>query len=198
MSLDRKRWALLAQDLKFSQLNIARRQAETWRAGLASLTALLTAILVLKGRDNVSALIRPYQIVAVGLLGLSLLLLLAATMLVSRALAGPPGEEILLSGEGLEQWTRDEVRKISKALKVAPWLAVVGILAVAAAVGITWLAPAQGSVPLVQVTSSTSRSCGQLIGVTRHQVILRTADTATVLIPMSSVASLTPVPNCGQ
>lgn len=197
MSLDRKRWALLAQDLKFSQLNLARKQAEAWRAGLASLTALLTAILVLKGRNNVSMLTRPYQVTAVGLLGLSLLLLLAATMLVSRALAGPPGEEILLSGEGLEQWTRDEVRKISIALRSAPWLVVSGILAIAVAVGITWLAPAQGSTPLVQVIGSTGRSCGQLISITRHQVILRTADTATVLIPVSSVANLTPVPNCG-
>jgi hypothetical protein len=48
MTLDNKRWAQLASELKFSQLDTARKQAEVWRAGLAALTALLTAILVLK------------------------------------------------------------------------------------------------------------------------------------------------------
>jgi hypothetical protein len=51
-----------------------------------------------------------------------------ATMWLSRALAGPPGEEILLTGEGLEQWTQGEVRKISKALCRAPKLAAVSVL----------------------------------------------------------------------
>jgi hypothetical protein len=198
VSLDRKRWALLAHDLKFSQLDVARKQAEAWRIGLASLTALLTSIFALKDRDNVSVITHPYQVIVVALLSVSLILLLAATMLVSRALAGPPGEEILLTGEGLEQWTQYEVRKISKTLRSAPWLAVAGILAVAAAVGINWLAPSQGSTLVVQVTDSTGQSCGQLVGITKQEVMLRTA-TATadvVLIPVSSIVSLVPVANC--
>ena len=50
MTLDSKRWAQLASELKFTQLDTARKQAEVWRAGLAALTALLTAVFVLKGR----------------------------------------------------------------------------------------------------------------------------------------------------
>jgi hypothetical protein len=196
VSLDRKRWALLAHNLKFSQLDVARKQAEAWRVGLASLTGLLTAALVIKGRDNVSALAHPYQVIVVALLGLSLILLLAATMLVSRALAGPPGEEILLTGEGLEQWSQDEVRKISKALRSAPWLAVVGIIAVATTIGITWLAPSQESTPLVQVNDSTGQSCGQLMGLTRQEIVLHTPAAGTVLIPVSSIVNLIPVANC--
>lgn len=196
MSLDRKRWALLAQELKFSQLDIARKQAETWRTGLTALTALLTAILVLKGRDNVSALTLPFQITVVALLGAALGLLVVATLLVTRALAGPPGEEILLTGEDLEAWSAGEVRKISTALRWAPWLAVIGVVFVALAVGITWLAPAHDTItPLVEVTTPTAQPCGELIGATQHELILRTP-TAATLLPLSTVVTITPVATC--
>jgi hypothetical protein len=197
MTLDSKRWAQLASELKFSQLDTARKQAEVWRAGLAALTTLLTAIFVLKGRDNVSDLTKPYQPIVVGLIGLALLLLLIATMWVSRALAGPPGEEILLVGEEVEKWTNGEVRKISTTLRWAPLMAAVGVVAVAAAVGLTWLAPAQSTAnPLIQVTESTGhQSCGQLIGVSNHELIVQPT-TGPILIPLSAVAAITPVTAC--
>jgi hypothetical protein len=197
MTLDDKRWAQLASDLKFSQLDTARKQAEVWRAGLAALTALLTAIFVVKGRDNVSDLTEPYQAIVVGLLSLALLLLLLATMWVSRALAGPPGEEILLTGGEVQRWTKREVRKISIALRWAPLVAVVGVVAVAAAIAVTWLAPAQGAAdPLVRVTDSSGhQSCGRLVGITDHQLIVDPA-TGAVLLPLSGVTALTPVTAC--
>jgi hypothetical protein len=197
MTLDRKRWAQLASELKFSQLDTARKQAEVWRAGLAALTALLTAVFVLKGRDNVSDLTEPYQVIVVGLLGLALALLLIATLWVSRALAGPAGEEILLTGERVEQWTKEEVRRISVALRWAPVSAATGVIAVAVAIGVTWLAPAQdAAAPLVQVTHSTGQqSCGQLIGVSDRQLILQPAS-GPVIIPLTTVTVITPVTAC--
>jgi hypothetical protein len=197
MTLDRKRWAQLASELKFGQLDTARKQAEVWRAGLAALTALLTAVFVLKGRDNVSDLTEPYQAIVVGLLGLALALLLIATLWVSRALAGPAGEEILLTGERVEQWTKKEVRRISVALRWAPMSAATGVVAVAVAIGVTWLAPAQdGAAPVVQVTQSTGQqSCGQLIGVSDRRLILRPAS-GPVSIPLTAVTAIIPVTAC--
>jgi hypothetical protein len=198
VSLDRKRWALLAQDLKFSQLDIARKQADTWRAGLATLTALLTGVLVVKGRGDASALTLPFQIVVAVMLGVALVLLLWATIWVSRALAGPPGEEILLTGEGLEQWTQGEARKVSKALYWVPQLAIAGVLMVAAAVAFTWFAPARdaSASPLVQVTGPSGQSCGELVGASKRQLVIRTT-AATTLIPLSAVDTITPVRACG-
>lgn len=197
MSLDRKRWALLAQNLKFSQLDTARKQADTWRAGLATLTALLTGVLVVKGRDGASDLIRPFQILVAALLGVALTLLLWATMWLTRALAGPPGEKILLTGENLADWTQGEVRKISTALRWAPGLAAVSVVAVAAAVALTWFGPASGTTtPLVQVTESTGQqSCGVLLGVSKHELILRST-AAPTLIPLSAVDAISPVTGC--
>jgi hypothetical protein len=213
VSLARKRWAQLAQELQFSQLDIARKQADTWRAGLATLTTLLTAILVIKGRDDLSTLTTSAQIVVAALLGLALLLLLTATMWVSRALAGPPGEEILLTGENLQRWTNGEVRKISTALRWAPGLAAISVVVVAAAIGVTWFAPAaQGtSAPLVQIAETGGQiTCGTFVGETRHQVILAvvagtpshgaatTPTTSTnTIIPVASVLAITPVTSCG-
>jgi hypothetical protein len=213
VSLARKRWAQLAQELQFSQLDIARKQADTWRTGLATLTTLLTAILVIKGRDDLSTLTTTAQVVVAALLGLALLLLLTATMWVSRALAGPPGEEILLTGEDLQDWTNGEVRKISRALRWAPGLAAISVVVVAAAIGVTWFAPAaQGtSAPLVQITETGGQiTCGTFIGETRRQVILtvvagtpshdaatKPATSINTLIPVASVLAITPVTTCG-
>jgi hypothetical protein len=197
MTLDDKRWAQLASDLKYTQLDTARKQAEVWRAGLAALTALLTAVFALKGRDSVSDLAKPYQAIVVGLLGLALLLLLMSTMWVSRALAGPAGQQILLVGKEVERWTKAEVRKISAALRWAPFLAALGVIAVGAAIALAWLAPATvTSRPLVQVTDSAGhQSCGQLIGVTKHQLVVGPAG-GPALIPLSEVVAITPVVSC--
>jgi hypothetical protein len=201
VSLDRKRWALLAADLKFSQLDIARKQADTWRTGLATLTTLLTGVLVLRGRDDVSTLTRPVQIVVAVLLGLALILLLWATMWVSRALAGPPGEEILLTGEDLEQWTSGEVGKISTALRWVPRMAAASVIAVAAAVGVTWFGPAAAGTPapLVQVSETDGQiTCGTFIGETQHQLILTSGRTPhTTYLPVASVLAIIPVAACG-
>jgi hypothetical protein len=198
VSLDRKRWALLAQDLKFSQLDIARKQADAWRIGLGALTGLLTAVLVLTGRNNVSDLTGPAQGGVVALLALALAALITATLLVSRSLSGPAGRRILLNGEDLEEWTKAEVRKISWALRLAPPLAAAGVVAVALAVGITWLAPVRSAgAGLVQVTQTAGqRSCGQLGGASDHQLVITPAGGPAQLIPLSSVAVMTPVTAC--
>ena len=83
----------------------------------------------------------PFQVVVAVLLGLALILLLTATIWVSRALAGPPGDEVLLTGETLEEWTRDEVHKVSSALHWVPRMAAASVLLVAAAVAFTWFSP---------------------------------------------------------
>jgi hypothetical protein len=217
VSIELKRWAQLAREFQFSQLDIARKQAGTWRTGLAALTTLLTAVLVIKGRGVASTLTSPLQIVVAGLLALALLLLLTATMWVTRALAGRVGEEILLTGEALQWWTAHEVRKLSKALYWVPWMAAASIIAVAAAVGVTWFAPAASGTPapLVQVSETDGQTvCGTFIGETQHQVILGAPaatpgnlaafpDTTasgraplTTYLPLASVLAITPVTTC--
>lgn len=201
MSLDRKRWLLLAQELKFNQLGVARKQADTWRAGLATLTTLLAGVLIVKGKSDASALPVSYQIWVAALLAVALLLLLAATLWLSRALAGPPDERILLTGEGLEDWTAGEVRAIGRALSWVAGMAAASVVLIAAAVGVTWFGPAArpqpAGDPLVRVTVASGQSCGALVGETRQAVILTApSGHAPTVIPLPSVLAITPVAAC--
>lgn len=140
----------------------------------------------------------PFQIAVAALLGLALVLLLYATMWMSRAQAGPPGEEIMLTGENLEQWTQDEVRKVSRALYWVPKFAAASVLIVATAVAFTWFAPARdaSTTPLVRVIGPSGQSCGELVGAADRQLVIRTA-TATTLIPLAAVNTITTVTACG-
>lgn len=198
MNLDRKRWLQLAQELKFSQLDIARKRAETWRNGLATMTTLLTGVLVIKGRSDFTALTMPFQIVVALLLSLALLTLLTATMWVIRALAGPTGKEFWPTGEDLEEWTRHEVGKIELALAWAPKLAAASVLVIGVAVAVTWFAPTRPSSlpPFVRVITSTGQQvCGAFVGASDHQLIV-VPSSGSLLIPLSMVATLTPVTAC--
>jgi uncharacterized membrane protein AbrB (regulator of aidB expression) len=58
---------------------VARHQAESWRTGLAGLTGLLAAVLIVKGRDNVSELPRAWQWIVVSLFGCAIAALVGAT-----------------------------------------------------------------------------------------------------------------------
>lgn len=159
------------------------------RAG-SGLRPSRTGLVLARRRSSASAGTRT-------LIGVALGLLLTATILVTRAIAGPPGGNILMTGEELMLWSEEEVQRISTLLWRTPWLALGGIVAVAVAVAVTWLALAQnGGNPVVQVNASTGhQSCGQLIGVSNHELIVDSA-TGPVLVPLSAVTAITPVAIC--
>jgi hypothetical protein len=199
VSLDRKRWLLLAQDLKFHQLDVVRKQADTWRAGLVTLTTLLTGVLIVKGRSDASAVPTVYQAAVAALLAAALALLLASTLWLSRALAGTTKQQ-LLTGEGLEEWAAREARKAARAVAWAPGMAATSVILVAAAAGVTWFAPSamqQPANPLVRITVSNGQSCGALVGETRQEVIITAPPGgAATAIPMPSVLAMAPVTSC--
>ncbi|QXJ22962.1 hypothetical protein AGRA3207_004048 [Actinomadura graeca] len=197
MSLDQKRWLQKAQELKFTQLDSARKQAEGWRTGLGGLTALLSAVLIVKGRDTVTTLASGYRWAVVLLLGLALALLVTATLLAVRAASGWPGQEIVRSGEALRAWTRAEIRRISRAVRWAARLATLAIACVAVAVGTTWLGPAAAPAPaMVEVRHRGGRVCGELTGADTRDLTVRTGGRAE-RIPLAGVVAIRPVGGCG-
>lgn len=143
MSIDRWRWAQKAHELRFTQLDMARRQAETWRNGLTGVTALLGAALVVRSSRDVVALAVPYRLVVLTLACAALAAMVTATLLAIRAASGVPGDECLLTGEDLERWTQREVIRVQRAIRTAGALSVAGLCALIAATGTIWLAPVQ-------------------------------------------------------
>lgn len=205
MSIVEKRWAQLAQETQFHQLDSLRRQAEGWRTGLAGLTALLGAVLIVKGRSDISNLAPGVRYLVVVLLAVAFILLVAASLLALRAASGWPDDKIYLTGESLRAWHAEESSRIRAGIRTAARLMVAGLVVLAGAVGLTWLGPAEATNPLVSVETATGPACGELLGARDGHLILTPAKEATGgaagravprLIPLPQVTRLIVVKSC--
>ncbi|MGW5352007.1 hypothetical protein ACWERV_16040 [Streptomyces sp. NPDC004031] len=165
------------QDMLQSQLEVARAQAEGWRNFLATATALLAAVLVLKGRENVAELPPDFRYAVVACTACGLLALLASAFAVASAAHGKPGQALVYAdGSALLRWESAEVRRIGRLVALARGLAVVGVLATAAAVMLTWTAPAADAASgLVSVHTRDGAVCGELVAADRTGVTVRVA-----------------------
>ncbi|MEU2058741.1 hypothetical protein [Streptomyces sp. NPDC013455] len=123
------------------QLQEAVRQAEGYRNFLASLTGLLAAVFVLKGQEDVTKLGDTVRWSVTALLGTGFLSLVVASWLSVSAVHGRPGEEILLEAGRLLRWEKQRTRRVWKLVEAARLLAITGVLAIAAAVVLTWICP---------------------------------------------------------
>jgi hypothetical protein len=190
-------WAQRAQELRLHQLDAAHRQAESWRTGLAGVTTLVGAVLIVGGRDTVAGLAPPYPQIAVALLGLAVGAFVAATFAAVRAAAGAPGDECLLTGEDLEAWTNHEVVVARRAIGTAQLLTLSGAGLLAAALGLSWLAPEQDVSPMVIVSSAGTSSCGVLVGIDTSTVRLRIGGHDR-LIPLTPTTQVEPTDRCAD
>jgi hypothetical protein len=173
MNSDSWLWAQRAQDLRFHQFESARKQAESWRTGLAGLTALFGTVLVIKGNADLTSLRAPYPQIVVALLGAAFSTLIMAVLLALRATSGAPGDELLLTGEDLQEWTRAEVLKIGKLITTTRRLSVVSFVIIAIAIGLAWLGPQQAkSGQQVLVDSANFAYCGYIVTVNRSYIVL--------------------------
>ncbi|MEU4245706.1 hypothetical protein [Actinoplanes sp. NPDC026619] len=196
MSLDRMRWAEKAHQLRFAQLDVVRRQAESWRTGLTGITALLGAVLIVKGRGDLVGLVVSYQVAMLCLFGLALSVLVAATMLAVRASSGLPGDEVLLAPEDLERWTDGEIRAAQRCIRRAQLLTVVGVVAVAVAAGLLWTAPTRpAKAELVTVHTGSGDYCGWLSQFAPGTLKISSVD-GFYLLPVSAAVRVEPVPAC--
>jgi hypothetical protein len=194
VSDERLRWAEKARTLQFEQLDIARRHAESWRTGLAGVTALLGAVLVVKGRDTVTGLALPYRIGALAAFGTALVLLVTATLTAIRAASGEPGDDVRLNGEEVKAWTVNEVQRVGRAVRQARALTVAGVAAVVTGTAISALAPAT-DLPLVSVDTPTGRYCGQLTMVGDRTLRIGAAADYR-LVPYNDTVHITIVSRC--
>ncbi|MEU3556401.1 hypothetical protein [Streptomyces fragilis] len=198
------RWQNLADELPFQQLDIVRRQAEGWRNGLTGLTGLLTAVLVLKGRETFTGLPSWAVTLASCLIATGFLLLVAGTLLAVRASHGRRAEDIVTNGADLEGWTKQEAKDSQRALVLAVGCFVAGVLLVASSVGVAWTTyrdagpdPASGA--SVRVTTSSGAVCGRLAasdGKTLRLLTGAVRDRKITQLPMSTVLAVAPVPGC--
>jgi hypothetical protein len=196
VSLDRYRWDMKAQQLKFGQVETARKQAESWRTGLAGLTTLFGTVLVVKGRDGFADLETPFRWTIAILLILALAALLTATLRALSAAHGSPSDEILMTGEDLEDWSVDEVADIRRSMSWALRLTLLAVLLIAVAIVLTWTAPTgKPTGVLLSVDADGVRYCGNLVSAADGKVVLSVEKTMRIL-PLASVAAMESVAKC--
>ncbi|MFJ6567117.1 hypothetical protein ACIQNU_06830 [Streptomyces sp. NPDC091292] len=123
------------------QLRLALQQAEGYRTFLSSLTGLLTAVFVLKGQENLSKLPDGPRWTVVALLAAGFLALIAASWLSVTAAHGRPGVQVSSEPERLLRYEVRRTRTIWRLVEWARWLALAGVVSVAGAVIVTWVAP---------------------------------------------------------
>jgi hypothetical protein len=136
-----RRWELLAEEMEFNQLGIARRQAEGWRNGLAASATLLATVTLVKGRPDFDKLDGAWRALPVILIVLAFACLTAAFLVAIRAAHGRPGAYVLGEGLSLREWTGAEVARIGRLIPWAAGLSLAGLAMVLASAVVTWTAP---------------------------------------------------------
>ncbi|MDQ1034755.1 hypothetical protein QFZ75_001171 [Streptomyces sp. V3I8] len=197
MSIEHKRWAQYAQKLRLEQLPTARKQAEVWRTGLTGMTTLLGIVLVVKGHETIGDLASWTRVTVAVLLVMTFGGLLTATVLAVRAAAGTPGAEILLTGEGLREWTRHEVKIVARRIWCAALLTFVALSLLVAALGFTWFGPvSHPEKPTVRVVTRGDSMCGELVGTADGNVVVKGESLKET--PISRIVSIEPVKSCSR
>ncbi|QFQ96557.1 hypothetical protein F9278_10415 [Streptomyces phaeolivaceus] len=125
------------------QLSAALQQAEGYRNFVASLTGLLTAVFVLKGQEDLSKLHGCPRWTVISLLAGGFVALIVSSWLTVLAAHGRPGADFYGEPTRLLDYENKRPGEIWRLIEWARWLAVLGILAVAAAVIVTWITPAK-------------------------------------------------------
>jgi hypothetical protein len=171
MSLADKQWAKRADELQFKRVETIHATAGNWRNGLIALTALLTTVTILKGPEEASDLSSTGRMLAAVLLGIAFLLLILGSIVAMVAAYGFPGDEVLIDGDTLREWTAQEAKDSKEWLLGAIGCFLVGLVAVAGAVAVTWFdsdwfpptPPAQLVVDLKSQSAQTiTPVCGEL------------------------------------
>jgi hypothetical protein len=189
-------WAQRARQLQFGQLDAVRKQAETWRNGLAGATALVGAVLVVKGKDDFTRLDTPYAVGVPLVLGFALLLLLTATALAVYAAAGEPGDRFTLNGETLRAWTEVEIEDAWRSIARARALTGIGITLIVAATVTAWFAPVKApETPLVRIHAEDVQVCGKLLQQDGSLLRVGEADRYQI-IPLTGLVTVEKVRAC--
>jgi hypothetical protein len=176
------------------ELPRVRAAAAAWRNGLAGLLAVLAGFGLIRGRNDVGQVARPWDGIVGGLLILALAAGAAAAVWMLRAANGPPRMTPVSRALPAAAADHVEARSAVQALRrgIAAALCCAGLLA--AAVGTTWYGPARDE-PQLELTAPDTVACGAVIRVESGTIVLDTAS-GEIAVPLATVRSLRPVASC--
>ena len=138
-------WEKRAEELQLQGLSNVRATAKQWVATLSTLFGLLSALLIVKGRTDISNLRTGYQVVVGVLLLIAVLTAAFAVWQAAKAAQGAPEELGWLSGPKLRQWELERARTARGQLRDSRIMAVVAMAALASAIAFTWFGEAKAA-----------------------------------------------------
>lgn len=209
MSYEDKVWAKRAAALRLSEVERVQGTAQKWRDGLVALTALLTAVTIVKGPEKITELTPTGRVVVTILLSAALAALLVGSGAAMRAAFGYPPADQLTSSGVLKRWSSGEAHKASRYLYLATVCFFVAVPLVFAATVSMWFddewfakAPDPRVVVIVERDDEVppARACGELAKLDKAQVEIRRPKddplTGNIVVPLSAVRSMAAVASC--
>lgn len=179
-----------------TELDRVRNAAISWRNGLAGLLAAITGFSLIKGQSDVSRLSSVWSVAA----GLLLLIALAAGLLGALAvLRAAHGLPFANAATDLGAWQASEHREAvlaARRLRTGIACTLACVIALVAAVGVTWYGPARGDQLSVQIITSSGAWCGQALQLSGGHLSLEVRS-RSVELPLSAVQAIVPVESCG-
>jgi hypothetical protein len=181
-----------------------RASAEAWRNGLTAFLTLVTAAVIIKGRDTTAGLPTSWRVLVTVLIGGGLALAVAGLW---RVLAAQAGTRYRLS-------TRQDIRRAygtvdayqiavadqaTDDLDTGRRLVVAALAFLLIGVGVSWWAPPAPTDPpaYLKVTYSNTSACGALRSADGGQIRLTvTGNHDPITVPLAQITNLTIVPAC--
>jgi hypothetical protein len=162
---DLLRWEQKLEDEQFNALQTVRGVAEKWTASLGAIIGLASAVLIVKGREDIGELALGFQIVVAVLLLLAFVGALAATVLAAYAAQGTPTELKWPTAEKVRDAEHAAAMKAKGRLRKSRELALVVACLMAIAVAFTWFGETKDESPSPSVLfteSGGALECGTL------------------------------------
>jgi hypothetical protein len=187
-------WAKRAADLRFNALDRLRGRAEKWAGSITAITGAVGAVSLIKGRESIVDLTRPYEIGVTVLLAIAFLLSLRAILLAALAAQGSPAW-IDESAAAVLAFFEQETVEAAEMISYSRVLATLAALVAAAAVGLTWLAPTADAPPpnRLVVTSRGTVLCGVLtLGDGRSATVGSNSTPVNEIVSVTNVAECPP------
>jgi hypothetical protein len=204
-TLSDAKWEKLAEELSFGALKSVRASAAKWTGAIATLLAIFGIVTLVKGPADVSKVSGSWHNTSIEtwviiLLGGAVLLAAGATFCAALAAYGLP-RRMRYVGAEVRRVNRQEAARSRMWLNVSWPLALVSVIGLAAAVGLTWLyTPDDPTAPSQTIVFTTDgvAACGKLQAATDKQTIVvlqKGQDTATK-INVSDVTALGTLGTC--
>jgi hypothetical protein len=190
-------WTQRQEQLQLEALDRVRAVAEKWTASIGALFGIFGALLIVRGRTDVSQLTQGYEVIVAIVLALGVVSAAVAIGFAAFAAQGTPSNVEWPSGAELRKWTHTEAVKAKKRLFRSRVATAMAMLLVLVSIGLTWFGETEATGSSVVVVSPDGAViCGELVREGTTLSVRPSSGDPVEVGEANSAASLTVVTKC--